>query len=74
MAKLDRKREFGTITGDDQGRLYEQDHLFFAADGSEWEDPAKADAKAELGDKPASKARAAKADAKADDQLSAQLS
>lgn len=40
--KLDRSRDFGTIQGDDQGRMFEQDGAFFTGDGSAWAEPAAA--------------------------------
>lgn len=70
MKTLDKKRDFGTITGDDQGRMYEQDSCFFTADGSEWQDSAQPrQAKAVKVDK------VVKTDPSgpADDQLNAQL-
>lgn len=36
---LNRKQPYGTISGDPLGRMYEQDHLFFMADGSAWVEP-----------------------------------
>lgn len=33
---LNRARPFGAISGDALGRMYEQDNLFFMADGSAW--------------------------------------
>lgn len=36
---LNRARPFGTISGDEYGRMYEQDHMFFMADGSKWIEP-----------------------------------
>jgi hypothetical protein len=71
--KLDRSRDFGTIVGDDQGRRFEQDGVFFLGDGSEWTDPAGVKK-----DKPApAKAKAAPVAAPVspavDDQLTAQL-
>lgn len=58
--KLDKKRPFGTIMGDLEGRAYEQDNKFFRADGSEWEDP-----KAK---KPAAPAKKGAVQAKAEEQ------
>lgn len=40
--KLDRSRDFGTIQGDDQGRMFEQDGVFFCGDGSAWAEPVAA--------------------------------
>lgn len=57
--KLDRSRDFGSIQGDSQGRVYEQDGVFFSADGTEWADLKKR-----------GKKEAAPVD---DDQLAAQL-
>jgi len=34
---LDRSQPFGTITGDDEGRAYEQDGVFFLATGELWQ-------------------------------------
>lgn len=69
--KLDYTRPYGTITGDDQGRSFEQDHKFFAADGTEWIDPAQPKAKAQ----PKPKAETVPTDVvmQADPQLAAQL-
>lgn len=39
--KLDKERDYAVIVGDDQGRLYEQDSLYFGSDGSEWVEPGK---------------------------------
>lgn len=72
--KLDRTQPFGTIGGDTEGRVYEQNHKFYGADehviGSS--EPAEADDVT----KPASK-KAAKSVKKAktaeDAQLDAQL-
>lgn len=72
MKKLDRKQDFGTITGDDQGRVYEQNYTFFTADGSEWVDPSDNTKAATKADSKPAKA-AAKTEAKADDQLAEQL-
>lgn len=71
MKTLDKKRDFGTITGDEQGRMYEQDNCYFTADGSEWQDPAQ----------PRREVKTAKVDkvvktdppGPGDDQLNAQL-
>lgn len=76
MASLDRSRPFGTVIGDDQGRLYEQDGHFFSADGKLWKPPAEqaaapAPAAASAPSKP--RAKPAAAAAAADDQLAAQL-
>lgn len=38
-ATLNRKLPFGSISGDPLGRMYEQDHLYFMADGSAWVAP-----------------------------------
>lgn len=43
--KLDRKRDFGTIQGDSEGRCFEQDHEFFDSEGKLWK-PAKKDSPA----------------------------
>lgn len=39
-ATLNRARPFGTISGDEMGRMYEQEHRYFMADGSAWVEPA----------------------------------
>lgn len=39
--KLDRSRDYGTIQGDDQGRMFEQDGAYFTGDGSEWSAPSE---------------------------------
>ena len=36
MKTLDRTRDYGSIGGDSQGRVFEQDETFFCADGTEW--------------------------------------
>lgn len=36
MKTLDRTKSFGTIAGDQQGRVFEQNSTFFCADGTEW--------------------------------------
>lgn len=70
---FDRKKPFGTIYNDDQGRMYEQDGNFFRGDGSLWTDPEAADApKPATGKKTASKPAAGESPA-ADDQINAQL-
>lgn len=71
MANLDRKRDFASIVGDDEGRMFEQDGKFFSGDGTPWK-PRKEGAQ-----QPAA-AKAAPAPAKpeqpaGDDQLSQQL-
>jgi len=41
MAKtLDKQKPFGTIHGDDQGRAYVQDGVYFDGEGNEWQAPA----------------------------------
>ena len=45
MKKLDKSKPYGTISGDTEGRIYEQDNTFFHGDGTEWTPPAKAEAK-----------------------------
>lgn len=40
MKTLDKTQPYGQIVGDDQGRFFEQDGLYFHGDGSEWIDPA----------------------------------
>lgn len=37
--KLNRNFPYGAISGDTQGRCYEQDHQFFRGDGSLWVEP-----------------------------------
>lgn len=39
--KLDRSRDFGIIQGDSEGRMFEQDGVYFLGDGSEWSAPAE---------------------------------
>lgn len=82
---LDKSRPYATITGDDQGRLYEQDGQFFTGTGALWQPPAPpagADgAAAPLADEPArarrgrppGSGRAAPAPSAADAQIAAQL-
>lgn len=64
--KLDRKREFAQVCGDDQGRVYEQDGKYFVASGDLWVDP-----KGKKIEPPA--ATPAPTPAPSDDQLSKQL-
>ena len=74
MAKLDRTREFGTITGDTEGRFFEQDHLYFTSDGSEWVNPDEPQPEHDPATTPKAKpGKAAKVEAKTDDQLAEQL-
>lgn len=40
-AELDRSRSYGIISGDTEGRAFEQDDQFFMADGSLWGSGAK---------------------------------
>ena len=43
MAKtLDRSKPHGIVWGDDQGRAYEQDGVFFTATGDLWQPPPEA--------------------------------
>jgi hypothetical protein len=71
---LDRKRQFGTISGDEFGRMYEQDHQFFMADGNVWVAPEPDPLPDVAPDKPApKKARAAAEPLAQDAQLDAQL-
>lgn len=75
MTTLDRSRPFGTIFGDDAGRMFEQDGQYFRGDGSRWSDPA---APAPVADKPATPAKKAGTKpaapvADVDAQLAAQL-
>lgn len=74
MKTLDKTKPYGQIQGDDQGRIYEQDHTYFTGDGMEWVDPSgvKVEAKAAKTDKMTVKASVA-LQPPADDQLSAQL-
>lgn len=39
MKKLDKSKPYGIVSGCDQGRVYEQDNVFFNGDGTEWADP-----------------------------------
>lgn len=39
--KLDKSKPYGTISGDTEGRVFEQDGRFFLADGKPWRDPKK---------------------------------
>lgn len=39
-ATLNRKLPYGAISGDNSGRVYEQDNCYFMADGSAWVAPA----------------------------------
>jgi hypothetical protein len=74
---LNRARPFGTISGDEFGRMYEQDHQFFMGDGSLWSEPERAPVPELLPDeapKPAPKKAKAAAEPLAQDaQLDAQL-
>ncbi len=36
---LDRKKPYGTVHGDPLGRLFEQDGVFYDANGEEWKAP-----------------------------------
>lgn len=36
--ELDRKRPYGSVCNDPEGRAFEQDERFFCADGSLWSD------------------------------------
>ena len=54
-SKIDKTQPYASICGDDLGRVYEQNHTFYGADGNEWTDystpapaPAPAPAKADL--------------------------
>ena len=66
MAKLDRSRGYGEITGDYTGKKYDQDGAIFNSEGDEWVDP-KAAPVVEAAPEPKGK----KAD-KVVDQLAAQ--
>ncbi len=35
MKTLDRTKDYSTVMGDDQGRVFEQDGVFFRSDGTE---------------------------------------
>jgi hypothetical protein len=73
---FDRKRPFGTISGDEFGRTYEQDHQFFLADGSLWIAPEPAPVPEVLpaeATKPAPKKAKAAEPLAQDAQLDAQL-
>lgn len=37
MKTLDRQKSYGTIHGDTEGRVYEQDGAIFDAEGNEWQ-------------------------------------
>lgn len=76
MKTLDRKRSFGDVQGDSEGRRYHQDGIYFDADGNQWRDPnapapAADDQLKAKGRKPAATSESAAP--AADDQLSAQL-
>lgn len=77
MAKtLDRSQPYGTVMGDDQGRAYEQDGVFFLATGELWQAPpeAEADKPAPVGGSAKRNRPAAAAETPAgDDQLAAQM-
>lgn len=70
-SQLDRSREFGTIYGDDKGRVYEQDGRYFLGTGELWVDGDGAPAPKTRA-KPVAEA-AKPADPGVDDQLNAQL-
>jgi hypothetical protein len=76
---LDRSRPFGTVTGDAEGRAYEQDHHFYRADGSVWSAPTDLQpGEVEFPAKPTPKKKAAAAasepaPAAVDAQLDAQM-
>lgn len=77
-ATLDRKRPFGAVIGDTEGRNFEQDGQFFRGDGSLWTEPARTGEvnapDAPVLAKPAKKAKAADpAPAAVDEQLDAQM-
>lgn len=36
MKTLNRKRDFGTVAGDTEGRAFSQDGVYFDANGNEW--------------------------------------
>lgn len=74
MKTFDPKKDHGTVMGEAEGRVYEQDGTFFCADGSEWTEPVARNAKV-VGSK-ALKAidpAAPAGDPAADSQLSSQL-
>lgn len=68
MAKLDRSRGYGEITGDYTGKKYDQDGAIFNSEGDEWVDPKAAPPAAPA---PAADPKGKKAD-KVVDQLAAQ--
>lgn len=70
---LDRKRPFGTISGDSQGRCFEQDNKFFMADGSVWVEPDEAPPEAPPDEAPTAKPALAKKGKAGGTQLDAQL-
>lgn len=73
MANLDRKRDFATIVGDDEGRMFEQDGKFFNGDGTPWR-PRKEGAQQPAASKTTPAPAPAKPEQPADDeQLSQQL-
>lgn len=73
MAALDRKRPFGSVSNDSEGRAYEQDGTFYRADGSAWA-PNEPEGDPPSPAKPAAKKKAAATDsAPLDDQLNAQM-
>jgi hypothetical protein len=77
-ATFDRSRPYGSVFGDLEGRMYEQDGQFFRGDGSLWTPPATADAVDAPAAKATPKASAKKAaadpaPATVDAQLDAQM-
>lgn len=81
-AKLDKTQPYGHITGDTEGRVYEQDGRYFTVDGKPWRDPKKKESAEERAAREADEKAAAEAAAAAaaaaekktdDDQLAAQL-
>ncbi len=66
--KLDKTQPFATIYGDTEGRVYEQDSLYFRGDGTLWVDPAAPKGKPNVTPAPTPAPTP-----KPDDQLSQQL-
>lgn len=79
MGALDRSRTFGTVCGDLEGRVYEQDGCFYRGDGTLWvsaapEADVEEDAAPTPVPKPASRrGKATHPDVTTDTQLDAQL-
>lgn len=71
--KLDRKKPFGDVQGDSEGRRYHQDGVYFGVDGERWIDPSAPATKDVAPMKKDGKAETVKTPAAADDQVNAQL-